>query len=260
MTRRVHRLEHVAAPVELDAIRRGLEHAAAQDIAHAHEPRHLLGGRRRQELRLRRRVHDPPLVVDHDAIGELKRLRQIVGDEHGGLAPLAQDGRELPAELPAKRRVQGGERLVEEQEPGVHRERPAEGHALLLAPRQFARAPRTQAAQPEPLEHLARAAAALLAGPAAQSVSHIVLDGQMREEGVALEDIAQSAPLGRHVDPGIAVEEHLAADDDAPAVRPDEPGEALKGQGLAGPGGAEERHDLVARRASRPRGRTRAVA
>src|SRR5580765_6200134 len=67
----------------------------------------------------------------------------------------------------------------------------------------------------------------------------------MREEGVALEDIAQSAPLGRHVDPGFAVEEHLAADDDPPVVRPDEPGEALKGQGLAGPGGAEERHDLV---------------
>ena len=68
----------------------------------------------------------------------------------------------------------------------------------------------------------------------------------MREEGVTLEDIAQTAPLGRHVDPGIAVEEHLAADDDAPVVRPDEPGEALKRQGLAGPGGAEERHDLVA--------------
>ena len=69
----------------------------------------------------------------------------------------------------------------------------------------------------------------------------------MREEGVALEDIPQSAPLGRHVDPGIAVEEDLAADDDAPAVRPDEPGEALKGQGLAGPGGAKERHDLLVR-------------
>ena len=26
--------------------------------------------------------------------------------------------------------------------------------------------------------------------------------------------IAQSAPLGRHIDPGTAVEEHLAADDD----------------------------------------------
>src|SRR6185436_17280033 len=51
---------------------------------------------------------------------------------------------------------------------------------------------------------------------------------------------------GRHVDSGMAVEEHLTADHDAPAVRPDEPGEALKGQRLAGPGGAEERHDLVA--------------
>ena len=94
------------------------------------------------------------------------------------MPPVAQDGRELLAELPAERRVQGGERLVEEQEPGVHRERPAEGHALLLAPRQFARAPRAEAGQPEPLEHLARAAAALLARPAAQPVPDIVLDGR----------------------------------------------------------------------------------
>ena len=39
----------------------------------------------------------------------------------------------------------------------------------------------------------------------------------MREERVALEDIAEAAPLGRQVDPGVAVEEDLAVDDDPPA-------------------------------------------
>ena len=69
----------------------------------------------------------------------------------------------------------------------------------------------------------------------------------MREQRVALEDVADAPPLGRHVDAGHRVEEHVAVHHDAAGIRAHEPGQALQREGLPGARRPEERHDTVAR-------------
>jgi hypothetical protein len=54
-------------------------------------------------------------------------------------------------------------------------------------------------------------------------------------------------PLGRHVDAGHRVEEHLAVDHDPARVRAHEAGQALEREGLTRAGRAEEGGDAVAR-------------
>jgi len=65
----------------------------------------------------------------------------------------------------------------------------------------------------------------------------------VREERVALKDVADPPLLGREVDRGGRVEEHTIVHHDAPRVRADQPREALEGQRLAGARRPEEPHD-----------------
>src|SRR5207244_1990036 len=90
------------------------------------------------------------------------------------------------------------------------------------------------------------AATACRGAQTAKTVGDIVADREMREERVALEDIPEAALLRGDVHPSLTVEEDSAVDDDASAIRPHEPGQALQGQRLARSRGAEERDDFVA--------------
>ena len=154
--RRIDGLQELAAPAELDAIGGGLDDGALHQIAHADEPGHALGAGLPEELRLGRRLDDAPVVVDDDPVGELVGLGQIVGHEDRGDAPVAQGPLQVVAELAAQRRVEGRERLVEQEQLRIHGERAPEGDALLLAPGQLARRAVLQPAQLEPRDDLGR--------------------------------------------------------------------------------------------------------
>ena len=79
-----------------------------------------------------RRQHD-------DAVGDEHRLGDRVGDEqHGGRQRLAQPGQQV-AHVGAGDLVEGGERLVHQQQRRAERHRPHEGDALLHAARQLVR-------------------------------------------------------------------------------------------------------------------------
>ena len=113
----------------------------------------------------------------------------------------------------------------------------------LLAAGQLARARSASAPEAEPRQHLGHAPAPLGPGPMREAEAHVVGDGQVREQRVALEHVAEPPPLGRHVDAGVGVEEHVAVHRDAPGVGPHEPGQALEGERLARARRPEERHD-----------------
>src|SRR5206468_7782821 len=137
--------------------------------------------------------------------------------------------------LTTQRHVERRERLSEQQQLRDHAERTRQRDPLLLTARQFPRQPFRQRPEPEALDHLGRPTASLSGGPMSEAVANVVLDGQVWKQRVSLEYIPETASLRRHVDAAIAVEEHVAVDGDAAAIRPDQPRQALQRQGLAGP-------------------------
>ena len=74
-----------------------------------------------------------PRAHHQDAVGEEDRLVHVVGDEHDGFRRLREDVGDLALELLARDGVERPERLVEQQDAGVERERPREPDALLHA-------------------------------------------------------------------------------------------------------------------------------
>ena len=83
----------------------------------------------------RARRDDPPGRDDRDAVGEHLRLVHVVGGEEDRLAELAQAGDHLPG-LAARRGVEAGGRLVEEEQLGVADQRQRHVEAALLAARE----------------------------------------------------------------------------------------------------------------------------
>ena len=87
------------------------------------------------------------MLVEHDHVCDLICLRQVVRDEHGELAPLAQRLTELARKLASQRGIKRRERLVEQQHIRIGRKRARERDALLLAARQIGGIARRQGAQ-----------------------------------------------------------------------------------------------------------------
>ena len=80
-------------------------------------------------------------------------------------------------------------------------------------------------------------------GQIEDAVSHVLGHGEVGEEGVALDDIAKATVVGRDVEAGRSVEDRAVVNGDAAAVRGEETGNGLEGEGFAGAGLAEEDGD-----------------
>ena len=158
-------------------------------------------------------LDDPPGLVEDQAIAELVGLAEIVGDEHDGAAEPDDQGAQLLAELSAERRVEGRERLVEQQHRRVRRDGAAEGHPLLLAPREIAGVPRGQLLEAHLGEDLRRAPLPLRPRAVPEPERHVLRHRQVGEQRVALEHVAEVARLGRQMDPGRRVVEDAPVDD-----------------------------------------------
>ena len=71
---------------------------------------------------------------DEDAVAQLERLGQVVGDEHHRLADLVVQPDDLVLHVPADQRVERRERLVEEQHVRVAGQRPARPTRCCIPP------------------------------------------------------------------------------------------------------------------------------
>ena len=174
------------------------------------------------------------MLVDHDAIGELIRLGEIVGHHDGRLAPVPNRSREIIAELTSERSVERRKGLVEQQQIGVRGEGSAERHALLLAARELAGVAWLQATEPEPLDHHLRALPAPRRRPTLEAEGDVVAHAEVRKQRVALEDVPEAACSRRAVDAARTVEQEQVVEDHTPGVGSDESGEAVQRQRLAG--------------------------
>jgi hypothetical protein len=153
-------------------------------------------------VQLVRRVDLLELAVAHDPdpVGHRQGFFLVVGDEQGrGTEPLL-DRADLLAQLQADLGVQRGQRLVQQQQPGLDGQRPGQRDPLLLAAGQLVRVPPGLRGQADQLQQLTRALAPAarpdLAHP--QPEGHVIQRDHVREQAVALEHHAHVPLGGRH--------------------------------------------------------------
>ena len=151
-------------------------------------------GGHRDELGRRAELEDAPVADDADAVGERGGILEVVGDEERRQRERVEQLAKLGSDSGPRMGVERGERLVEQQNGGIPRQRTGEGDPLALAAGELAHARAGEVADAEALEELVDPRA--VAGAEAHVPDHV----EMREERVLLEQVADAAALGRDVD------------------------------------------------------------
>ena len=141
-------------------------HLGAQLVAQADELRDEPGRRTGVELGGRRDLVQAPGVHHADPVGDGERLLLVVGDEQGRRTDVELDPADLVAQLHADLRVQRGQRLVEQQHRGLHRQGPGQRDALLLAAGELVGVAVLELREADELEHLAAPGRAAWRSPA----------------------------------------------------------------------------------------------
>ena len=153
-------------------------------------------------------VRDPAVGDDQHLVGVLDHaLEAVLGQDHGD-AQVVHEALQCGQHLLGGARVQGGGRLVEDQDPRVAGERRADGHALALAARQRRQGPVAQVGQAEQVQGLLDPAAhgVRLDAQALHAVGQLVLDDLGDEPGqrVLADHAHDVGELARGVGAGVA--------------------------------------------------------
>ena len=186
-------LAHVGDGERLGADRdpaRALD-AAGQDVhrRRADEGRDEARLRPAVDLRGHADLLDAAGIHDDEGVGQRHRLDLVVRDVDRGDAEGALQAFDLDAHLHAQLGVEVRERLVEQEDLGLAHDGAAHGDALALAARERPRLAVEEALDGEDARRLAHALVDLVLRrfAVAQAVGHVVVDGHVRIERVALE-------------------------------------------------------------------------
>jgi hypothetical protein len=149
---------------------------------------------------------------------------------------------ELDLHLLAQLLVEGPERFVEEEDAGFEDQGAGEGNALALSAGEFVGIAVLEAGEAHEVEGGGDEVAVFTAGElrVAEAEGDVALDGQVRDEGVVLEDEVDGATVGGE---GGDV---LVFDDDVAGVAVLEAGDHAEEGGLAAAAGAQEGEELAA--------------
>ena len=119
---------------------------------------------------------DAPGPHDGDAVADRQRLGLVVGHEQRRGAGRAQHVDDVGAQAGPQVGVEAGERLVEQHEPRLGRQRPGEGDALALAAGQLVRVAVAVAGEPDHAEPVVARAPLVPTRHAAQAERDVVGD------------------------------------------------------------------------------------
>ena len=186
-----------------------------------------------------RHLGDGATTQHGDQIGNGEGLVLVVGDQDGRGPVLTQDLLDVGPHRRPHVGIEGGERLVQQEQPGHEGQRPGQGHPLLLSPRELVRVALGQAVQTGGIEELVHTLSRPLAPR--QAEAHVFSDVEMGEEAAFLRDVADVATLGGLV--VLAVVDDFATDGDGPPVRSFESGENAEKGGLPASGRTEHGRD-----------------
>ena len=189
------------------------------------------------------------LVHDADHVADGKGFQLVVGDEERRRARRLEDGAHFVRQALAQVHVEVGKRFVEQQQARARRQRTRQGHALLLAAREFVRVACLHAVEAHELEHLGHAFFAFVAGKLGDAKADVARDVQVGEERVVLEHHADAPLFGRHV--VLPVAHRFALQGDAAAAGPFQPRHGAQQRGLATARRADQHTDVAGTKAER---------
>src|SRR2546428_1457467 len=178
-----------------------------------------------------------------DRIREARNLRDRMADVDDRDGEVVAQQFDVTQHFVTPRDVEGGQRLVHEQQPRLRQQRAADGNPLLLAARKRVGKPVQQRPQTEELDDVLRIDDARRRRRSMISVQKIGRDVQVREEQIVLEDVAEPPPFRREIDAAIAGEERFAVDEDAPAPWPGDSRQRIHQTRLARPRAGEPPND-----------------
>jgi len=160
-----------------------------EQVRDAEEVRDEGGARLLVHLARRPRLFHVAVVHDRHTIAHRQRLFLIVRHEDEGDADVVLDRLQLDLEVFAEPRVEGAERLVQEQHSRCKHECACERDALLLPARELRGLALLEAAQPNELQDRAHPSLPLLFRQplVLQPEGDVVGDVEVREERIALE-------------------------------------------------------------------------
>ncbi|KAH0444125.1 hypothetical protein KCU90_g1002, partial [Aureobasidium melanogenum] len=138
------------------------------------------------------RLQHPALFDHQHFVGEESRLVGIVRDDDGHRGYLALQGSQRLLQTPPPRRIERRERLVEQQQFAMTRERPGQRHTLPLTERQLMRQARDQLRETQVFEPVTRAG-----GIGVDRKRELLRDRHVRKQTVVLRHITDLAALGR---------------------------------------------------------------
>ncbi len=159
-------------------------------------------------------LDDPAPEEQEHPIAEEKSLVPVVGDvDRGGAGP-AESVAELRSELGPPFGIDGGERLVEEDDRRPRGERAREGDPLPFAPRERLGRPVLEPVEVEELDDLVHPAIDLLVRPPSdrKAVGDVLPDRPAREERRLLEQDPDPASVRGDVGHVPSREPHLSSD------------------------------------------------
>ena len=188
-------------------------------------------------------LFEPAAVHHADDVADGKGFELVVGDEQRRRARLVEDGADVLRQALAQVGVEAGERLVEQQQLRLRRQRARQRHALLLAAGELMRRTPRRMRQADALQHLLHARFALGARQMADAEGNVVAHVQVREQGVVLEHHADAARLG--LDMRVRIGQHAAVHAHAACGQPFEPGHRAQQRGLAAARRADQHADLA---------------
>ena len=184
-------------------------------------------------------------MQQRNAIGGAHRLVGIVSHEDGGGARFTQEFEGVLSHLIAQASIEARKGLVHQQDAGRRRQGPGERDPLAFAARQGVRIRGSVAGQPDAREQPRHDPIHLGARPPTEAEGHVRGDGEVRKEGVVLEDHADATALGLDEAAGAG---HLdRVQQDATGRRAIDAGDQPQERGLPGPGRAEQAEDFALR-------------
>jgi len=202
----------------------------AQQEIHADEVRDIARARPLRDVAGRAGLNDPTVFEDDEPVGEGDRFEGIVRDDDADPWKRREVAPEIASDRATRRRIEGGERLVEQEKARVDRQGARQRHTLRLAARKRPRFGIRMLAETEPVEP-GSSASSRFAGPdaaRAKTEGDVLERGEMGEQQVILEDHADRTALGREMDAARDVLEDDIIELDASSVKWNEPGESAK--------------------------------
>ena len=233
-------VETALEPAEEESVF-ALKNLGFDDVGLADEAGHEFGARMMVNLGRRADLFDFAFVHHRDAIGHAEGFLLVVCDKDERDAQALLQVFQFGAHLGAQLGIEGGKRFVQEQNLGLANNGPREGDALALSTGQLRRLAVLHALQRGhghgPLGLFADGLGRHFFH--AQPESDVLAHGEMREEGVALENLVDVALVGRVVGNVMPTDENLTA------ARLLEAADEAQAGRLAATGRPEEGHELT---------------